>query len=60
MDEIKDKLDTTMNYTGTDEHVPEAKHNNHTIGERVRVRYHYLPFKIILRVMLKYLVMVSI
>ena len=45
MDEIKDKLDTDMNYTGTDKYVPEAVHNNRTIRERVRIRYHHLPFK---------------
>ena len=59
MDEIKEKLDTNMNYTGMDKHVPEAECNNHTIGERVRVRYHYLPFKTMPKGMLKYLAMVS-
>ena len=49
-----------MNYTGTDKHVPEAEHNNWIIGERVRVRYHHLPFKTMPRVMLKYLAIVSI
>ena len=60
MDEIKDKLDTVINYTAIDKYVPEVECNNHTIGERVRVRYHHLLFKTMLRVMLKYLAMVSI
>ena len=60
MDEIKDELDTDMNYTGTDKHVPEAEHNNQTIEERVRVRYHHLSFKTMLRVMLKYLAITTI
>ena len=58
MDEIKDELGVSMNYTGTDEHVPEAECNNHTIAKRIRVAYHHLPFKTMPRVMLKYLVMV--
>ena len=58
MDEIKDELGVSMNYTGTDEHVPEVERNNLTIAERIRVAYHHLPFKTMPRVMLKYLAMV--
>ena len=35
MDQVKDELDIQMNYTITDEHVPEAEHNNHTFAERI-------------------------
>ncbi|MGC9237926.1 MAG: hypothetical protein ACP5GF_13725, partial [Thiomonas sp.] len=48
-----------MNYTTTDEHVPEAERNNQTIAERIRCAYHNLPYKAILKLMLCYLSMVS-
>ena len=47
-----------MNYTGTNEYVPEAERNNRTIAERIRVAYHHLPFKTMPKVMLRYLAMV--
>jgi hypothetical protein len=56
MDQVSDELDVEMNYTTTDEHVPEAERNNRTIKERVRAAYHSLPFKAIPKVMLKKLV----
>ena len=58
MDEIKDELGVTMNYTGTDEHVPEAERNNQTIAECIRVAYHWLPYKTVPKVMLRYLAMI--
>jgi hypothetical protein len=45
MDPVKDDLDVTMNYTATDEHIPEAERNNRTIAERIRATYHNLPYK---------------
>ncbi|WP_427962016.1 hypothetical protein [Acidithiobacillus sp.] len=48
-----------MNYTTTDEHVPEAERNNRTIAERIRFAYHNLPYKALPKVMLRYLAMVS-
>ena len=59
MDEIADNLDVQMNYTTTDEHVPEAERNNRTIQERYRTAYHNMPFKVIPKVMIKYLAMVA-
>jgi len=59
MDDIKDDLDIDMNYTATDEHVPEAERNNRTIAERICAAYHNLPYNKIPRLMLKYLAMVS-
>jgi hypothetical protein len=56
MDQVADELDVEMNYTTTDEHVPEAERNNRTIKERVRAAYHGLPFKAIPKVMLRKLV----
>jgi hypothetical protein len=59
MDKVADELDVEMNYTTTDEHVPEAERNNRTIKERIRATYHNLPYKVLPRVMLRYLAMVS-
>ena len=59
MDEVKDELDIQMNYTVTDEHVPEVERNNRTIAERIRATYHNLPFKKMPKLMLRYLAMVS-
>lgn len=35
MDQVKDDLDMTMNYTTTGEHETVAERNNRTIGERI-------------------------
>ena len=59
MDKVSDDLDIKMNYTATDEHVPEAERNNRTIGERIRAVYHNLSYKRIPKVMLRYLAMIS-
>jgi len=59
MDEIADDMDVVMNYATTDEHVPESERNNHIIQERIRAAYHNLPFKVIPKVMIKHLAMVS-
>ena len=37
---VKDEWKVKMNYTGTDEHMPEAERNNRTIAEWIRVAYH--------------------
>jgi hypothetical protein len=58
MDPVKDKLDINMNYTVTDEHVPEAERNNRVIAERIRAAYHNLPYKTMPRLMWKRLAMV--
>jgi hypothetical protein len=59
MDLVNDELGVAMNYTTTDEHVPEAERNNRTIAERIRCAYHNLPYKAMPKVMLRYLAMVS-
>jgi hypothetical protein len=59
MNEVRDTHEIEMNYTSRGEHVPEAKRNNRTIGERIRTTYHNLPYNAIPKVMLKYLSMVS-
>ena len=58
MAEVEDKLDVKMNYTVTDEHVPEAERNNRTIAECIRATYHNLPYKTMPKLMLRYLAMV--
>jgi hypothetical protein len=57
MERVADDLDVEMNYTMTDEHVPEAEHNNRTIKERVRAIYKSMPYSKIPRVMIRYLVL---
>jgi hypothetical protein len=47
MNEVNDTLEIEMEYTSNGEHVPEAKRNNHTIGERIRTTYHDLTYKAI-------------
>ena len=59
MDRVKDNLGINLNYMAKHEHVPEAEHNNRTIGERIRSTYHNLPYCKISRIMLKYLAMIS-
>ena len=58
MDQVKDELDIQMNYTITEEHVPEAERNNRTIAGRIRAAYHLLPYKTMPKLMLRYLAMV--
>ena len=59
MDDVKDNLDIKMEYPAKGDHVPEAKRNNRTIGERIRAGYNCLPFKAMPKVLLRYLSMVS-
>ena len=57
MNKVKDELSVHMNYTATDDHVPEAERNNRTIEERVRATYHRLPYAIVPIIMIKYMAM---
>jgi hypothetical protein len=52
MDPIADELNLKMNYTTTNERVPEAERNNRTIKEQIRAVYHSLPYKAMSPVML--------
>ena len=47
-----------MNYATTDKHIPEAKQNNCTLQERIRAKYHNLPYKAMARLMVKHLAMI--
>jgi hypothetical protein len=38
-------MDIRLNCCTTNEHIPEAKRNNRTIGERMRCIHHGFPFK---------------
>ena len=59
MEQVQDELNINMNFTNAGDHVPEADRNNRTIEERIRVAYHHLPYKVLPRVMIRYLAMVS-
>jgi hypothetical protein len=56
---VDDELEVKINYANASEHVPEAERNNRTIQERIRATYHNLPYATILKVMLRYLAMIS-
>ena len=57
MDPVSDGLDIHMNYTSTNDHVPEAERNNRVIKERVRATFHRLPYKMLPRVLIRFLAM---
>ena len=59
MDKVKDDLDVSMNYTNTDDHVPQAERNNRTLKEGIRTAYHRLPYKAIPRIMIEHLVQIT-
>jgi hypothetical protein len=53
MNPVSDELDVEMNYTNTDDHVPEAERNNRVLKERVRALANSLPFKKMPKVMIR-------
>merc|ERR1712115_436683 len=57
MNQIKDNLNINVIPTSAQEHQPEAERNNRTIKEHCRTAFHRLPFKTILREMIKCLVL---
>ena len=57
MNKVKDDLDVKMNFTNTQDHVPEAERNNRTIKERIRAAFQRLPYKAITKVMIRHLAM---
>jgi hypothetical protein len=56
MDKVKDDLRACMDFTNALDHVPEAERNNRTIKEQVRAAYHWLPYKALLRQLIRNLV----
>ena len=48
-----EQLEIDINYTNTEDHVGEAKRNNRFLKERFKTKFHYLPFKVMFRVMKK-------
>jgi hypothetical protein len=56
MEKVKDDLGVHVNFTNALDHVPEAERNNRTIKERVRAAHHRLPYKALLRQLIRYLV----
>ena len=60
MDAVADGLNVHMNYTNTDDHVPEAERNNRTIKERFRATVNGLPFKTMPKAMIRKLVQLCV
>ena len=58
MDKINNELDIKMNYISRDEYVPKAERNNYTIAEQIQAGYHQLSYKVIFKLILKYLTIV--
>ena len=59
MEKVEEDLNVDMNFTNTQDHVPEAERNNQTIKERIWAAYHRLPYKAITRIMLRHLAMIQ-
>ena len=57
VDETMDELSVAMNYTTPEDHENMAERNNRTIGERVRAVLHGLPFRIVPKVLVCFMVM---
>ena len=55
--QLKDDYKINVNCASAQEHVPEAERNNRTLKERFRSIFHYLPFKNIPKLMIKFLAM---
>jgi len=51
----EDNMDAQFNCAPQGEHVPAAERNNRTIADRIRVAVHYLPYRNIPRLLLKYI-----
>ena len=58
-DDVMDDNNIELDVVPQGEHVPEAERNNRTIGECIRVTFHRLPYRMIPKVMLKTLAVVS-
>jgi hypothetical protein len=56
MEKVKDDLGVRMNFTNALDHAPEAEQNNRTIKERVQAACHRLPYKVLPRALIRYLV----
>ena len=59
MDEVKDNLDVTMNYTNSKDHESVAERNNRTIKESYRTGLHCTPYSRIPKVMIEELMVHS-
>ena len=53
---MKQELMIKANYANSQDHVPRAERNNHTIQERVRAACYQLPFHHLPCILVKYLV----
>ena len=57
LEKVKDDLGVDMNFTNTQDHIPEAERNNQTIKEIFQTAYHRLPCKAIPQIMIRHLAM---
>ena len=59
MDDVKDDLNCTMNYTNAQDHEPHAERNNRTIKNQIIVGLRRTAYKTMTRVMIRHLVITS-
>ena len=51
MDLTKEEMDIKMNYTPAQAHTPRAERNNCVLQECIRAMFHWLPYKVIPKIM---------
>jgi hypothetical protein len=56
MDPLALEFGIQENYASSQEHVPEAEHNNRVIKEQVHMTYHHLPYDHLPCIMVKVLI----
>ena len=59
VESVQDDLDIEITCVPQGDHIPEAKRNNRTIGERIRAAFHCLPYQMIPKVMMRALAKVA-
>ena len=57
MEQVQDEMDIEMDYCPPNGHVPEAERNNRSIQDRTRAGFYRLPYPVIPKLMIQYLVM---
>ena len=57
LNDLVDNWDADINFANPGDHVPDIERENRTIQERFRVKIHRLPFEVIPRTMIPYLVL---
>ena len=57
LNDLVDNWDADINFANPGDHVPDIERENRTVQERFRVKIHCLPFEVIPRTMIWYLVL---